>query len=473
MQLSGNGELLSELLSDRGIKLDYACGKNGTCGKCKIIARGELFPPTPEELKLLTAEELEAGYRLACKARAKGKVLIKYATNNGDIQGLIKGNLGKFKKNPISGGNDCYCLAVDIGTTTIASYLYKMPECELIDSSVCENPQRIHGADIISRIEFSNSGGLKQLEQEVNDRILEIKSDFGVEIEYTVYTGNTTMLHLLTGLDPRSLAVAPFKPSSLFGYFEGENFYVPCISAYVGGDITTAILSSGMYRQNNSLLIDVGTNGEMALNTKDGLFCCSTAAGPAFEGAGIKNGMVARAGAINRVDIDNEEIKYSVIGDAAAAGFCGTGLLDAVAVLLKKGIIDETGYMEDEFLIGGTALFPEDVRAVQLAKSAVRSGIDTLLNVSGLKYEDVEKLYIAGGFGSYMRPESCAEIGLIPKELENKVIPLGNAAGAGASLILCDRDNIALCSELAKKAKTVELSNSPFFMEKYVDNMMF
>ena len=419
-----------------------------------------------------------------------GRCYPQYITENRNFQGVTSGFLREFAKSPITGEKDCFGMAVDVGTTTIAGYLYKLPECELVDTICIPNSQARFGADVISRIEYANNGGLLELQTVVQTQIDRIATAFGQPIEALVITGNTAMLHMLVGLDPRTLAVAPFTPLSLFGEWsdklqtpalQGAKAYLPhCISSYVGADITTGILASGMMLDKRSFLVDIGTNGEMALWNSERLATCSTAAGPAFEGAGIAAGCPAISGAINRVYIEKSEngesrIMYTTINDSAPIGICGTGIIDAIACMVELGIIDETGYMEENLQIGdsGVAITPDDIRQVQLAKSAIAAGIDTLLHECDLTAADVEKFYIAGGFGNYIDRESCAKIGLIPREVLDKVVILGNAAGIGAGMILQNSECLAESERIGEIAETIDLATNSHFMMKYVDCMMF
>jgi len=403
----------------------------------------------------------------------------KYITENVKFQGITDGFVREFAKNPLTGNQNCIAMAVDIGTTTIAGYAYKLPECELLSTICIPNSQVQFGADVVTRIEHSNNGGLYDLHAKVWEQIWRIRLSFELQISENintiVITGNTAMLHMLFEIDPRTLAVAPFTPQSLFGFWS-DNIYLPrCISAYVGADVTTGILASGMMEDNCSFLVDIGTNGEMALWNGEKLICCSTAAGPAFEGAGIAAGCPAVSGAINKVYIENGTVAYTTIENVNAVGICGTGLIDAIACMVELGIIDETGYMEEDFQIGdsGISITPDDIRQVQLAKSAIKAGIDTLLHECEKTSADIEKFYIAGGFGNYIDKQNCAKIGLIPNDVLDKVVILGNAAGIGAGMILQSKECLEQSEQIGITAETVELSTSPYFMTKYVDNMMF
>ncbi len=469
IEFSGN-QTLSDILSLGGIGLPKPCAGRGTCGKCKVEAHGELSPLSPEEEQKLTASEKASGVRLACRAYAVGDVII-VAKSGGEIAGVTKGYSDYFELDPVTGDEDCYAGAVDIGTTTVAFYIYKMPQCECVKTMCEPNAQVQFGADVISRTQYAMNGGSDKIMAVIRGQIDTALASFGKKISRLVVTGNTTMLHLYTGENVDKLSVYPFEPATLFGEWRGDTYLAGCISAYVGADITCAVLASGMLNHDNSLLIDIGTNGEMAYYSGGELVCCSTAAGPAFEGAGISRGKIAANGAIDHVYIANGKIEFSVIGGGRAKGICGSGLIDAVKCLIELGEIDETGRLESAVQIGDSGVFitPGDIRAVQLAKAAIRAGIDTLCP----NPNEIERFYIAGGFGSFVDIGSCAAIGMIPREVAKKVQVIGNAAGSGASMILQSKACLTKSEEIARNAKTCELSTDSVFMEKYIENMYF
>jgi uncharacterized 2Fe-2S/4Fe-4S cluster protein (DUF4445 family) len=359
----------------------------------------------------------------------------------------------------------------------------------------------------MTRIEKYGAGQAQALTGAVRAALSALAADLtqrqGIEpgdVGAAVFTGNTAMLYILTGHDPEPLSRAPYKADRLFGEtvcldiggLEKTPIYLPrCVSAFVGADITAAVLASGMTtRKETALLVDIGTNGEIALWREGVLYCCSTAAGPAFEGVGLHCGSFAVRGAVDKVRLDKSGITVSTIGGAAARGLCGSGVIDAIAVFLKSGVIDETGAMRLEghpfadrmTEINGAAAFriegdivvtAADVRAVQLAKGALRAGIETLLHVAGVEKDEVATLYIAGGFGHHMDMESAAAIGLIPPELAPKSKALGNAAQTGAAMLLQNRNLIAPSEETARAARTVTLAANPVFMDFYMEYMMF
>lgn len=244
----------------------------------------------------------------------------------------------------------------------------------------------------------------------------------------------------------------------------------------MGADLITAVLAGALCdTPGTRLLADIGTNGEMALWHEGALYCCSTAAGPAFEGAGISMGMGGSAGAVDRVAVTEGRLKAHVIGDAAAVGICGSGVVDAVACLLETGQLDDTGYLEEESAVicEPVTFTQNDVRMVQLAKSAIHAGIRTLLHTAGLDCAQVESLLIAGGFGSYLDVGNAAKIGLFPEEMLPCIRVVGNAALSGASMLLLNEDYRAVCEKYARDAKLVELSSNPYFADEYMERMLF
>ncbi len=499
--------LLADVLHDCDIEFSMPCGGNHTCGKCRVAAVGALSELTREEAHFLTGEEIAAGIRLACFAYAEGDAVLTLR-QQGTEQILTTGSLETLTLDPLEAG---YGIAADIGTTTVAAYLYRTDSAQPVQVASGRNKQSKYGADVISRIEYCNRNGVAEPHQTIAEQLdrsfaalCEREGIPAAAVRSCVITGNTTMLHLLRGLEPRGIAVAPFTPQSLFGEFVSPaavglgflpadcRLYLPrSVSSYVGADITCAILASGMTgKRENGFLVDIGTNGEMALYAGGQLKCCSTAAGPAFEGAGIKMGMPALEGAINKVWAEGGTLRYTTIGDAKAVGICGSGIIDAVAAMVKCGLIDETGLIQEgdgayascigdgdspEIRIGdsGVLLTQEDIRKIQLAKSAICAGIHTLIHECGISAEEIGTFYIAGGFGSFIDKQSAADIGLIPREVVSRVKVIGNGAGMGASAILLSKEALRQSEWVAAQASDVELSSNAYFMDRYIDCMMF
>ena len=452
--------------------------------------------------------------------------------------------------------------ACDIGTTTVACHLLNRKTGMTLATTAYPNAQRSYGADVISRIEAAKNGKLDEMRTaitgQIQQMINECLSRCGREderISRLVIAGNTVMCHLFTGLSPEAIGRAPFMPQEYFGrdYTGGELGFVnvdsvyimPAVSGYVGGDITADMLYIDMYRETvciqntgasksdtekqdiisrnktdcdiqttnvfktytntllddkkDVLILDIGTNGEMALGKVNDYTCCATAAGPAFEGAEIELGMSAVAGAISRVWIENDQIQVEVIGadrekgqTAVAKGICGSGLIDALYVFLKLGLIDETGrikthhevsykyhrYLGDDeeendciFLTEEVYITQDDIRKLQLAKGAVAAGIAVLMRARGLKCDDIGQVFIAGGFGSVLDKHSAAGIGMIPAELVDRTVAIGNAAAGGAMIAATTQNAEKRLDEIAKSMKYIELSSDENFSDEYIRQM--
>ncbi len=399
-----------------------------------------------------------------------------------------------------------YALAIDIGTTTVVAYLCDMKDSKIITTVSRINAQVPFGLDVISRIKYcmDHDDGLEAQHEAVASQLnafLDIaeKAGYGrTDITRVVIAGNTTMEHLFTKEDPTGMGVIPFAPASLFGRhyapqqlginLDTDIYIAPCVSAFVGGDITAAVLASGMHEKEGlSLLIDIGTNGEIVLGGKDGFFTTSTAAGPAFEGAQIQFGSGGVAGAINKVYPLQGKIAYDTINDEPAMGICGSGLIDAVAVMLDTGVLDETGRIvkehplyseykgEPAFAIeeGKIYITQKDIRMLQPAKSAIAAGVRTLLKQAGKTVDDIQTVYLAGGFGNYMDRESALKIGLLPPLPLERIVPIGNAAGTGALLAALRKDNIEQIMRIRDMCTAVDLATDAYFMEQYVEHMYF
>lgn len=408
-------------------------------------------------------------------------------------------------------------LAIDIGTTTIAAYLVDLSSHRVLAVRSEENNQGRFGADVISRIAATGQGQdltavvrlqLSQMTQSLAESA-QIEPD---GILAATVVGNPTMIHLLFGLNPDPIGRAPFMPLSteqleidmatlgLPAHPEAGIVAAPGLSAYVGADIIADILASRMNETEHlSLLIDIGTNGEMVLGDSRGLIACSTAAGPAFEGANIRCGSGGIAGAIDEALRDGDALVLGTIGDGSPKSICGTGLIDLVALLLEDGIVDETGRMDlaaardspaykdriterdgEAALIVTTPGDPEevvltqgDVRQVQLAKGAIAAGVRTLLEEAGVDAHDIKTVYLAGGFGTYVRPESALRVGLIPSLPVERVIAIGNAAGAGAARLLLDSESLEEARRIVMMSRYIELSRSEVFQKFFIDEMLF
>ncbi len=484
------GVCLGDFLRERGFD-GLVCGGHGKCGKCRVTVSGALSEPTETEKKALSGKDLKAGVRLACQTYVKGDCTVN--TNENGSAVIQTG--GAALDYPLLPSFEKYGAAIDIGTTTVALRLYDAHGALLsVQSGI--NPQRRYGADVVSRMEAALSGSAADLASLIRKYLCSLlraaADDAGIkaaDIDGAVITGNTVMLHFLTQTDTEPLTHAPFAVKRLFGetlsagslgldvLCKETPVYLPrCVSAFVGADTVTALVSvPGITERKTCVLTDIGTNGETVLIHDGELYACSTAAGPAFEGAGITMGMGGSDGAIDKVTVNDGRISAHVIGEVSPVGICGSGIVDAVASFAELQIIDETGYMEDgeAVVISPVVITEKDIRAVQLAKSAIHAGIKTLLDSAGLTCSDAETLYIAGGFGSYLDVKNAARIGLIPKELQERVTVLGNAALSGAAALLLSSPLKESSYELANNVKLVNLASNPVFVREYTDGMYF
>lgn len=411
-----------------------------------------------------------------------------------------------------------YGISIDIGTTTIAAYLYNIKTGARIDVFSDMNPQKSFGADVISRINYTinEDDGLFRLHRIIVDEINKIVNAFcennaisKENIYEIVIVGNTVMIHLALGVPVKNIANSPYIPAFTYTMElkantlgidinkEGYVVTLPMVASYVGADTVAAVLNSRMNESDDiCLLVDIGTNGEIVLGNKEFLISCSAAAGPAFEGANITFGMSGVEGAIDHVDLKRDPI-FTTVGRKKAKGICGSGIVDVVAELFKHGIVDNTGRILDKdevtsavgkkfldrivqyneipaFLIddeNGIYLTQKDIRQVQLAKAAIRAGINILINEMNISESNIKRVYLAGGFGSYISIESAATIGLIPSELKDRTMQIGNAAGSGASLALLSDDELNKARIVRDKIKYIELSNVPTFQDEFIKSM--
>ncbi len=414
-----------------------------------------------------------------------------------------------------------YGLAVDLGTTSVVVVLAELATGQVLGIETRLNGQANFGSDVVSRITYATmeSEGLQTLQQAavstINSAIEALADKHNIDprqIYEVAIVGNSCMNHLLLGIDPTSLAQAPYQPVltdamacraeelGLGIHPEGSVYTLPNIAGFVGSDTVAVILATGMHRSSEiKLAIDLGTNGEIVLGNRDRLLSCSTAAGPAFEGARISSGMRAAEGAIERVWIDEGDVKLQVIGNRAPIGLCGSGLLDAVAQMRRVGLLDQSGRISTPdsldrdliqrltkrlvvqdgtqgFLLGRhgqqqVVLTQRDVRELQLAKGAVRAGISILLKEYGIGEDDIEEILLAGAFGSFINPASARAIGLVPPLPLQRITAVGNAAGQGAIMALLSTSQRDESSAIARRVEYVELSSRPDFMQQFMEDM--
>lgn len=548
---SASGERLTEFLSRHGIAVSAPCGGRGVCKKCRVQVISGQF------LSCMTGEKLTPdaeGYILACQAicPSDGAEITAFDTTGDGLTvstltasslsistlnasaiasaetvpqlSAAKGRTEALPDGSTRAPSDG--IALDIGTTTLAAARVERATGRVSATASCLNPQQSFGADVISRIGACKEGQLPAMQacllaavRELIGRLFPEMSTAGTDADTAAdalpdlsVAGNATMLHIFCGISPEGMGTYPFTPAftearTLSGTELGLPVrtitVLPSVSAFVGGDITAGMLVCGLGQSPvPSLLLDIGTNGEMVLDTGTAggnrLIATSTAAGPALEGANISCGMGGVAGAVSRVTPGAlpDTLVYQTVGDAPARGICGCGLIDLCARLLDLTVMDETGYLDDDpYVLSGAhrtsaglasagdtpvELTQKDIREVQLAKSALRAGMEALLDAAGLNVRTFTaaggKVYIAGGLGYYLDPVSAVRIGLLPPAFlasPETVTPVGNTALAGAIRVLTDASALARMSDLAAHCTCIELNRSPVFNDGFIEYMLF
>lgn len=424
---------------------------------------------------------------------------------HGTMREIIKLEPGDTTRNQIGA-------AVDVGTTTVVVQLLDLATSHTLDSEATYNSQMKWGEDYIQRIIYATGkGSLKEMQETITNDINELLSTLTLrnglhpeDVSVMCCSGNTAMIHFLLGLDPSLIRKEPYIPAAnsvprlkavelgININQDGVLYCLPSVAAYVGGDITGGVAAIGLDKQGPlSLFIDIGTNGEVALGNAEWLVCCSSSAGPAFEGSGVKHGMRAANGAIERVQISEDfDVRYKVIGDCQPRGICGSGLLDIIAALLHSGAVNKSGKLvkdatprvrktEDtwEFLLvegketaTGTDLVitQADIENLIRSKAAVYASVSTLIDSMGLNVTDIETVYLAGGFGSYLDIDNTITIGMLPEMPPHKVCFVGNSSLAGARLSLLSKEAFGRVNEVASKMTYFDLMGNPAFMDKFI-----
>jgi uncharacterized 2Fe-2S/4Fe-4S cluster protein (DUF4445 family) len=499
---------LDPLIDERLVILDTTPQKNGLsdCERIKLALGGE-YPDLEVSLHCL---------RTLPALLEKTSFKVTAAIHRNSLLAL-------HEREEVGG---LYGLTFDLGTSTLVGKIIRLSDGKEIAAISRLNSQSKYGADIISRIQYvkEQRHGLEELSRliindlnQITKQLLEVGDLKADDIFITVAAGNTTMQHLLLSLNPTDIAHAPFAPVSTDGLIlraadigitlhpEALLYVMPSRSGYIGGDLISMILASGCAEQDDKIALglDLGTNGEIFLGNRKRLMTCSAAAGPALEGARISHGMIAKEGAIESVYAEDGNLRYQVIGNVEPRGLCGSGLVDLVAVLLERSIIDQGGLMQPpqggsgdtlsarvikrdkgiyDFLVAATEesfsqkpiyFSQKDVRELQLAKGAVAAGIQILMDQMGVGIRDIDLVYVAGAFGNYIHPQSALRIGLIPKVDPKIIHTIGNAASTGASMVLLAKGYWKLANELANSLEHVELSTRPDFNEYFIENLNF
>lgn len=472
------GTPLIDVLHEFGV--EFPCGGKGICGKCKVkLLQGDIRS-SPEHKRKLEKLGLSPGWRLACMSKAESDLVLEV----GQYEAMIQADDSPFAFESGSG----FGIAVDLGTTTLIAQLVDLKSAKVLAVETALNPQRRWGSDLISRIESALDGNGPELTRiiraEIGRMLQKLTGEKELKIEQILMVGNTVMHHLFAGLDVRPLAFYPFEsidintkhftPSELEWSIECKNIcFYPAIGSFVGSDILAGIYATAMWnRSDYTILVDLGTNGEIVAGNRDKLLCASTAAGPAFEGAKISMGMLATTGAISSVKGEPSGISCRVIGNVPAAGICGSGLMDAVAVLLDKGLLGSFGeILSGEASIALTdsvKLTASDLQEFLLAKAAIDAGITILLRKLEIGLDDISRIYIAGAFGNYINLESMSRIGMMNFPVE-RFRKLGNSALIGAKMFLFSEEGAE--ESIRSLISHVNLESEADFQDIFIDRI--
>ncbi|MCD8104557.1 MAG: ASKHA domain-containing protein [Lachnospiraceae bacterium] len=545
------GTTILQAVRELGLEVDAPCGGHGKCGKCLIKVGQDVesrdmqnrpkgdAPACVRDSRWKSGQDADWREVLACQTLLRdGMVINVEKIREPSVvlsAGAKTGAKAEVRMNPLVSAP--YHAAIDIGTTTLACQILDGRTGEALSSGGALNPQQAFGADVVSRIQAAQNGAMDELTSLIrgalSDLLLQVAGQAGVslcELGVIGIVGNPCMQQFFEGILPDNLARPPFSvkldqakilPAGEF-FPELPNavvLSVPDIFGYIGGDTMGCVLASGIDEADEPvLLVDIGTNGEMVLGSRNRLVACATAAGPALEGAGITCGMRGSAGAIDHVTMEDGEISCHVIGQPssnpaigqpsefeektiqpadgkmspAASGICGSGLIDAAALLWTQGIVNRRGrlpaaaecpafaqYLEEKngeriFRLTDTVyLTQEDIRQVQMAKGAIAAGIELMAKELQIEIRDIQKVYLAGAFGSFIRKESACVIGLLPQELAGRVDVIGNAAIEGCRRMVCDQDAFYLTEALSRKIQALDLASVPGFARSYAKHMGF
>jgi uncharacterized 2Fe-2S/4Fe-4S cluster protein (DUF4445 family) len=456
---------LQDFLFREGV--EFPCGGTSLCGGCRIRVVSGNVPATVEMEDVLSEQDLQAGWRLACRAEAHGPAELEVAQWSQQV--LTDEAAVPFEPRPGIGA------VVDVGTTTLVVQQVNLASGEVTRVVTALNDQRRRGADVMTRIEYElrHPGELREI---IHAQVRGMVAGMGALAEILL-VGNTCMHHLFSGLSVEPLSAMPFRsphlgaqalPSAVLGT---EAVFLPCAGGFVGSDLLAGLVATGLLDSPApGALLDLGTNGEIAVGNCDGIVCASTAAGPAFEGGRITRGMRAGQGAIDRVTLRDGALECHVIGGTAARGLCGSGLVDVVAVGLELGWITSSGRLtrgrRGIDLAAQVRLTQSDIRELQLAKGAVAAGLRLLSEgwlIPG------ERVFLAGAFGNYIRAESARRIGLLPPWAAAPVAA-GNTALRGARmLLLAPSSRAAILERCRATVRHVELASDARFQDVFIE----
>lgn len=467
------GMTIAQAAAAAGVTMNLPCGGQGRCGKCSVTVGSEIKKRVLA-CQTLVEEDIEVTTQ---KAAEKNKVV-----GVTDHRGIPVDD-----KTPVTNGHG---LAIDIGTTTVAIEIVDMDNHLTLYRAAGVNMQRDRGEDVLARMQYSADGGAPELKGLVLSTINDLLHTFteGTQnINAVCVSGNTAMTHLFLGVDPSPIREPPYMPvfvkaettgsgSGLDVSPDAQVYTMPAISSYVGGDVVSDITVAGMdLSERMSLLIDVGTNGEVALGNRDMMLVCSSSAGPAFEGSTTTSGMLAQIGAIDGVMVEGCKVRYTVIGGGEPKGICGSGIIDLVAQLFAAGMIDRRGNFTEKadakdgvFTIApGVAITQSEIMDIMLTKAAIYSAARTLVRSMGIGFGDLDRIYVAGGFGNFINLDSAITIGLFPDVDRSKYAYLGNASLGGAVNYLLSESVRTRTDAISYNATYLDLSSDPAFYDEY------
>lgn len=483
------GTELKELLHRFGV--EFPCGGRGHCGACRIRVVDGAPPLSDACREWLTQEEADAGWRFACRHVATSDLSFELAHREAAV-------LTEHGAIAAEAREEGTAVAVDLGTTTLVAQLLDLRSGRVLAVVTSLNPQTVHGADLMTRVEFGirDAGRrllTKSIRSEVGRLVHELLSAAPPDAappSRILIAGNTVMHHLFCGIDLAPLARSPFESPHLGSRVlesealawdlpvDTEITFLPCLGGFVGSDILAGILATGMHQSEALIgLADLGTNGEIAIGNRDQILCASTAAGPAFEAGGIAMGMRAATGAIIEVEALDRRVSCKVLGGGPALGICGSGLVDAVAAGLALGRIAANGRLDEEHrpfrLRDAVSISQHDVRQLQLAKAAIAAGVSVLLERSGSQASEIATFYLAGAFGNYVKVDSALRIGLLDVS-QDRIQAAGNTSlhGIKRALLSEDFENRALSPTL-EKTRHVSLASDPDFQDSFVRAISF
>ncbi|MCR4904113.1 MAG: ASKHA domain-containing protein [Butyrivibrio sp.] len=527
---TSKGKRLVSLINDEGIYLSVPCGGNGHCGQCKVRFYSGETPVTDSDRRYITGEDLDAGYRLACRVVLKEDCVIELPQESSSVgmsedMSIIMATDDKDSEKEDFDPEGIYGIGLDIGTTTLAASFVKLEDGQyrIISQSSCINHQRKYGGDVISRIQAAEEGKDKAMQNSILTDIqnlfadLIVKTGFGASkvterIKMVTIAGNTTMLHILMGYPCKGLGKFPYQPHNLELISSMACFVLPGvsvlkdhtkvtilpgISAFVGADIVSGMYALGfddIPPGDYAFMLDLGTNGEMAVGNRNHILTAATAAGPVFEGGGISRGIGSVSGAICHVLIDHEKPVTETINNEKAVGICGTGVLETVSELRRCRLINDTGLMREDIFekgynlgrdnFGKSIYFTQaDVRQVQLAKAAIKAGIDTVISEFGSKktqefVDKISKVFIAGGFGYRLKRESLYPLKMLPEKFVDKMQSVGNTSLLGTLKYMAAEQKEADSGKesleiIVRAADEVELALDNSFGGVYYDAINF